>query len=53
MLDPAQLLKIYISYNHLDLATSLAIDYIDATLGTNKEHFGLKVGPLLLINIFC
>ena len=51
MLDPAQLLRIYISYRRYDLAISLAIDYIDAVLGKNKEQFGLTVCYIIQCNV--
>ena len=42
-LNPAQLLRLYVNYDLLREAAALAMEYIDAVLGTGKEYFGLKV----------
>ena len=37
------LLRLYLTYNLLQPAAMVAIDYIDAVMGQGKEDFGLKV----------
>ena len=42
--NPAELLKLYLTFDLLDPAASLAVEYIDAALGHGKEWFGLSSG---------
>ncbi|CAN8010772.1 unnamed protein product [Ixodes pacificus] len=39
--DPAELLRLYMTYGKLEDATDLAVEYVDATLRMGKEYFGL------------
>ncbi|XP_071795537.1 nuclear pore complex protein Nup160-like [Asterias amurensis] len=41
-LNPASLLLLYITYDMLEEATALAMEYIDAVQGHGSEYFGLK-----------
>ncbi|EDO48976.1 predicted protein [Nematostella vectensis] len=41
-LSPSELLYLYVTYDMLQEATDLAIEYIHAVQGDGKEHFGLK-----------
>ncbi|XP_022094945.1 nuclear pore complex protein Nup160-like isoform X2 [Acanthaster planci] len=41
-LNPASLLLLYITYDMLEEATSLALEFIDAVCGKGSEYFGLK-----------
>ncbi|XP_071489646.1 nuclear pore complex protein Nup160-like [Diadema antillarum] len=41
-LDPGNLLLLYISFDLLEEAGNLAIEFIDALLGKGEEYFGLK-----------
>ena len=38
-----ELLRLYINYDLLIEAVTLAVEYIQAVLGNGKEYFGLKV----------
>ena len=41
--NPAELLRLYLSFDLLEEAAHLALDYIDAVLGPQKEEFALQV----------
>ena len=41
--NPAELLRLYLSFDHIEAAAHLAIEHIDAMLGYGKEYFGLEV----------
>ena len=41
--NPAELLRMYLTFDLLEPATLLAIEFIDAVCGHGKEYFGLKV----------
>ena len=41
--NPAELLRLYLMFDLLEEATCLAVDYIDAVLGPQKQEFALKV----------
>lgn len=46
VLNPAELLRLYIDYDLLEDAAYLASDYIDAVMGRGREYFGLKTSLL-------
>ena len=50
--NPGQLLRIYTSYDLLEEAGELAIEYINAVLGIGKESFGIEVGFSQYIYVF-
>jgi len=41
--NPAELLRLYLTFDLLESATLLALEYIDAVMGHGKEFFGMKV----------
>lgn len=41
--NPAELLRLYLTFDLLEEATYLAMDYIDAVLGPQKQDFAMKV----------
>lgn len=41
--NPAELLRLYLAFDLLEEAVRLALDYIDAVLGPQKEEFALQV----------
>ena len=41
--NPAELLRMYLTFDLLEPATLLAIEFIDAVCGHGKEFFGLEV----------
>ena len=41
--NPAELLRLYLAFDLLEEATHLALDYIDAVLGPQKQEFALQV----------
>ena len=43
MSNPAELLRMYLTFDLLEPATLLAIEFIDAVCGHGKEFFGLEV----------
>ena len=43
----AELLRLYLTYNCLEEAAQLVIEYVSAVLGNGKEYFGLQVSPRL------
>ena len=45
-----ELLRLYINYDLLIEAVTLAVEYIQAVLGNGKEYFGLKVNTLTAMN---
>ena len=47
--NPAELLRMYLTFDLLEPATLLAIEFIDAVCGHGKEYFGLKVIKTLMI----
>ena len=45
-----ELLRLYMNYDLLIEAVTLAVEYIQAVLGNGKEYFGLKVNSLTTMN---
>lgn len=45
--NPAELLKLYLTFDLLTPALLLAMEYIDGVMGHGKEFFGLEVRSLL------
>ncbi len=45
--NPAELLRLYLTFDLLVPAAGLALEYIDAVRGHGKEFFGLEVRQLL------
>ena len=41
--NPAELLRLYLTFDLLEQAAKLAIEYINAVMGHGKEFFGLEV----------
>ena len=41
--NPAELLRLYLSFNLLEEAALFAMHYIDAVLGPRKEEFAMQV----------
>ena len=41
--NAAELLHVYLTFDLLELATLLAVEYIDGVMGHGKEYFGLQV----------
>ena len=44
--NPAELLRLYLAFDLLEEATHLALDYINAVLGPQREEFSLQVCTL-------
>ena len=51
--NPAELLKLYLTFDLLEEAAHLALDYIDAVLGPQKEEFALQVFHRLCSHYTC
>ena len=41
--NPAELLRLYLTFDVVEAATLLAFEYIDAVMGHGKEYFGMEV----------
>ena len=41
--NPAELLRLYLTFDLVETATLLALEYIDAVMGHGKEYFGMEV----------
>lgn len=41
--NPAELLRLYLTFDLVEAATLLALEYIDAVMGHGKEYFGMEV----------
>ena len=46
--NPAELLRMYLTFDLLEPATLLAMEFIDAVCGHGKEFFGLKVSIIFM-----
>jgi len=44
MKDPAELIRLYHQHGYIEAAAELAVEYLEAVLGTGAEYFGLKGG---------
>ena len=43
VINPAELLKLYLTFDLLEPATRVALEYIDSVMGHGKEVCGIKV----------
>lgn len=41
--DAAELLRLYLSYDLLEEAVDLVLEYVDAVLGKGHQYFGIEV----------
>ena len=41
--NPAELLRLYLTFDLVEAVTLLVFEYIDAVMGHGKEYFGMEV----------